>query len=526
MNNIDTHELDDAISSLLPSQEAFIWAPQKESAIAGGFASGKTHAGCLKGVILSVHVKGNRGMVMRYHATDLWDTTVPVLLEVLPASWIKSFSKKNGIITLRNGSVIFLRHLHDSSSGSATKTRRLGANLGWFFIDQMEEIEEAHWNAMLSRLRYPGAPKKFGFGALNPNGHDWIYAKFFPDAREFEDEPDGKIGGKFYQAINAAKGVLGITVNSEENRKSNGGFVDDDYFDTMLRTYPAEWVARFIHSSFRDFAGKIFSEYRAGLHDPSYASVHNIEPFPIPKHWELIVAIDVGGDTNWAVVPEYVDEWGNTIVADGFTKSKVTIGEIAAWIKANLPWNENRTTFVIDWENKVAAIELAEHGIHCQIARKEVLPGITRQMGYFHVERGRPLPAWYVDTQPIERVNEFRAKGSPRTFVFSTFTQYRKEFDTVVWDERRKNQIKKTDVERFDTCDADRYAKMMRPMPTKTPATDKYAVMRKSDPLAAKEWESFDKRIALKLAKARGAYLGEVYNDSLTDTSQGKFEIA
>jgi hypothetical protein len=77
--------------------------------------------------------------------------------------------------------------------------------------------------------------------------------------------------------------TLGISVNSLENRISNGGFVSDAYFDSLLETYGEHWVERFIYGSFDDFKGGLFEGFSGGLVDYSNASVHVIDDFPNTK---------------------------------------------------------------------------------------------------------------------------------------------------------------------------------------------------------------------------------------------------
>jgi hypothetical protein len=477
------YELEEKISRLNGSQEAFIWTPEKFAVIAGGFASGKTTAGVLKGLILSAIYPGNQGIIGRYRGTDLEDSTKPVFFDICPTSWIPKrggYNKGNNTVTLINGSKIYFRHIHDPNARTA-KTRRVGANLGWFFLDQLEEMERDHWNAMIGRLRNRNAKKKFGFAALNPNGRDWIQQTFFPNTAPFAE-------GEYFRTQKKGE-LLGIMVNSEENRVSNGGFVDDDYFDSLLTQYSPEWVARYIHCSFDDFAGKIYKGY-------TLDSVHNIDPFPIPSHWDLVVGIDVGGDSPWAVVPNYIDDWGNTVVTEGYTGGGVNVRTIVDWIKTNLPWNSPRTTFIIDPENKVAMIELAEHGIHCRPAKKATLPSILRSGGYFHVNPMHDLPIWYFETQTPEAIARFNKKGSPRTFVFKTNRVYREEHDSYVWSPTKRNEPHKTHEKRFDTCDADRYVKFSRPEASRLPANAaaKYERLWKADSLSAKEAIALDKK--------------------------------
>src|SRR5579859_4084062 len=156
----------------LKSQYEYIFSPRQYAALDGGWGSGKTHAMCLKGLVLSYAFPGNMGVIGRYNATDLLDTTMTSFFEVCPKSWIKSFNKQRKWVTLKNGSQIVFRHLSDPNP---KRSHIAGMNLGWLGIDQAEECGLEHWNTLCGRLRRPAAKKRFGFLAANPNGKDWIY---------------------------------------------------------------------------------------------------------------------------------------------------------------------------------------------------------------------------------------------------------------------------------------------------------------------------------------------------------------
>lgn len=515
-------ELEERFGDLLPSQRRYIFGPERFAILDGGFASGKSRAGILKGLVLSTIYPGNRGMIGRFHGTDLNDSIIPLFFEVCPESWIRSYRKApQNVVTLKNGSQIIFRHIHDARA-KATKTGRHGANLGWVMLDQMEEMSVEHFNSMAGRIRKAGV-KHFLFGNANPNGHDWIYRMFFSGVQAFG--PDGRLDGKFYQVMKPKADMVGIAVSSHENRVSNGGFVADDYFDSLVNIYSPEWYERYVLCSFDEFSGKIYREYDAGIGAAQHASVHNIIPFDIRNdypHWELVVSIDVGGDSPWAVIPHYIDEWGNMIVADGFVKDTVRTDEVAAWIKRNLPWNDRKTTFVIDPENKVVMLELAEYGIHCQIATKAVKPGIIRTAGYFHVQKGRALPLWYNRTQPQDRIERFAKFGSPRIFVFNTAIPWRKDHDEYIWDPEKPDQPMKTNDRRYDCCDATRYAAMKRPEPSKLPQPVELYPELRADPLSQREWTKLDKRIAERQLRLKGGNpLSEVDMDEKYDDDRG-----
>lgn len=498
--------LDEIVKHLLPSQRAFVFAPERFSCISGGFASGKSFATVLKGTVLSAAFPGNVGAFLCYRGSDVEKRLLPLFMEeVCPRPWIKSYNKNKRIVVLRNNSVVSFEHIKDSVSGAGAGvgTRRIGSNWGWFGVDQGEELEKAHWDALCSRLRLPRAPKKFGFADINPAGRDWWWEKFFQKVQPWPRDAQRNalpLDGKYYQAVKSSDNTLGISVNSLENRVSNGGFVEDAFFDSLLETYGEAWVERFVHGSFDDFKGRLFDGFVGGLVDPSDASVHVVNDFQIPRHWACLGTIDVGGDSPWAAIPVYTDEQGNLIVCSGFHNRTGRVSEVANWIKRNMPWNENRTRFIIDPENPVATVELSEHGIYCTPAQKAIMPGLLRLSGYLHIQRHRELPHWYSETQPQDRVFKFKGKGSPQMFVMKSAAVVRKELDTAKWDETKIDKMFKSSTARFDAVEALRYAAMEHPEPSKASEVEdaKYIELEKKDPASAREWRAYERRIALR----------------------------
>ena len=497
-------DLDQMALKLLGSQRDFIFSPQPYSMVAGGWGCGKTHSACIKALVLSFAYPGNLGVIGRFNATDLQDSTMVNFFEVCPRSWIKSYNKQRKWVTLKNGSQIAFRHLNDPNP---KRSHIAGMNLGWFFIDQAEECSIEHWNTLCGRLRRPQARKRFGFGTMNPNGKDDFYQLFF------SNPATGRIND--FATRYAYGDLLGITVRSDENRRSNGGFVDDDYFAGLRQNMSPEWVARFLDCSFEDFSGKIYKEY-------TLDSVHNVEPFEIPRHWNTLVGIDVGGSSPWGIVIGRVDDVGNIVWTSEFYRQEVNINSVVQWLKYNTQkWDDADNVYVIDWENRVAMIELAEHGIVTRPAQKAVRPGIIRTGGYLHINKSQPLPTWYSQFQSPDRVARFKDKGAPRMFFFNNLTSTRREFDTYAWDPKKLNKPLK---ERDHTCDAVRYAVMTRPLASQLKKVDeKRETLRRTDPATAAFWDSYDKRIALRIAKQQGklGFSTELFGDSDRNTLEG-----
>lgn len=520
-------ELDAKAKHLLPSQRAFVFAPERESAIAGGFGSGKSFALVLKGLILSAAIPGNAGAFLCYRGTDVEKRLIPLFMdEVCPPQWIKKYNKNKRAVLLRNNSLISFEHIKDSGANAGTGTKRIGANWGWFGVDQMEEITHDHYNALLSRLRKVGVPRKFGFGSLNPGGRDWIWEHFFQKVQPWPRDSENRalpLNGKFFQAVRQAENRLGVSVNSEENRISNGGFVEDAFFDSLLANYGEQWVERFVYGSFDDFKGKMFPDFAGGLVDREDASVHVIKPFQIPRHWSCLTPIDVGGDSPWAVTPLYCDERGNLIATEGFHNRTGRVSEVARWIKAHTPWDENRTRFIIDPENKVATIELSDYGVYATPAVKDIIPGLLRLESYLHVVKTRDLPNWYESTQPQHRFLKFRGRGSPKMFIFESQLVGRKELDKCKWDPEKVDTMYKTATERFDTVEAYRYGAMEHPDPSKEIPQDeeKYKEMEKRDPATAREWREYDRRVAMRKNSGKSSLRDMDAEEGLGDRNDG-----
>ena len=130
----DAFDLEERLGKLLPWQREYLFAPENYKIGYGGWATGKTFINCAHGLILSAAYPGNIGLIGHYTETDLFDTAVPVFFDVCPPSWIRSYHKaKPQHVTLKNGSQVLFRHIHDAKV-KGMKSRRVGANLGWFFV--------------------------------------------------------------------------------------------------------------------------------------------------------------------------------------------------------------------------------------------------------------------------------------------------------------------------------------------------------------------------------------------------------
>jgi|SRR3990167_1812382 len=423
MNNIE----------LLPKQDEFVFDRHPFACYAGGFGSGKTLAGCVKGLLLSQLMPNNFGLVGRLTYPELRDTTRKTFFEITPPDW---YDPKNGgiwkesenYLRLYNGSEVIFRHLDKISQKEI-----LSLNLGWFFIDQAEEISYDVFLTLISRLRLNRVPTHYGFVGCNHEGHNWIYDRFKRKPR------------------NDSSLTEGSTYDNPHNPK--------DYVKRLEENYPPEWVKRYVSGSWDVFMGQVFEEFDD--------KVHVINPFIIPNEWERIVSIDHGLVNPTAVLWGAIDFDENIYLYDEYYKANEIISEHARriWEKTG---DDNITTWVIDPTTRAKTMikngmpwsvleEYEDNGLQLVPANNEVLASINRIKEYLHIQKDRINPI----TQQ---------KGSPKLFIFKNCPNLIEELKTYRWKKQmisqEQNAPEKPVKYKDHTVDALRYLIMSRPEPT------------------------------------------------------------
>ena len=153
----------DRVFRLIESQAGFIMSTARYPAYVASWGTGKSTALIARAMMLSEQHPGNLGVIFRKEFTDLRDSTIRDFEDY---TGIKLNS--NRAVVLPNGSQILFRHLEEMNNIQ-------NMNLGWFGIEQAEELEtDDQFFKLHGRLRRAGVPRS-GFIVANTNGHNWIY---------------------------------------------------------------------------------------------------------------------------------------------------------------------------------------------------------------------------------------------------------------------------------------------------------------------------------------------------------------
>ena len=415
-------------------QMEFLKDPTRFLCYSGGFGSGKTVAGCLRALLLSQLMPGNFGLVGRLTYPELRDTTRRSFFELCPPDWYDPLNggmwkASENHLKLYNGSEIVFRHLDTIS-----QKELLSMNLGWFFIDQAEEISEDVFQTLISRLRKNSVAKRYGFIVCNPEGHNWIYRRF-----KEQNHSDHKI-------------IDSTTFDNKEN-------LPEDYIESLLKA-PDVWKKRYVYGSWDAFEGQIFTEFDR--------NIHVLRPFEVPREWDCIVAIDHGLVNPTAALLLAIDYDENVFVIDEYYEAGRPISEnadailrmvgkrkVGLWLIDPSTAAKTREKNGMPWS---VMEEYNDYGIYPVGANNEIDAGINRLKEFLMPKADRLHPV----TQK---------RGSPRLFIFNHCVNLINEITTYQWKKMRFSAIMRNAPEKPQeyndhAIDCLRYAIMARWGPT------------------------------------------------------------
>ena len=307
--------------SKLPAQHAFLTSTESYTMFASGFGTGKTSSLAAK-VLLLLFVPNNLGYLGRLDGKALRASTMQSIYDMLPKEYLAQHNDQKGFLRLKQeyggGKLIYgdLKDLNDLKN----------IPLGFFAIDQAEEIPEDVWKYLVGRLRrknpilhnnlrqywvhgqcpqskskhfalygdtqcrlcsqdipkfFDGIPKgqqdptwdllcykNYGFGGCNPEGPShWIF-KYFPG-----------LPGKHGLSGPGNPGYKAFHATAWDGM--NAGFVSRKYVEDMEALYkdlPLMWE-RYLEGKWVEAEGLVYPTWKRELSAiPRYCTKHDGTP--------------------------------------------------------------------------------------------------------------------------------------------------------------------------------------------------------------------------------------------------------
>ena len=337
--------------------------------------------------------ENNMGVLGRKDMPRLVATIGALFDEMVPDSWIESRNKKDGWVKFYNGSIIYFMGL-DNSKEAIEKIK--GRNLGWFGLDQQEEISEDVFWALTRRLRRKNSAR-VGFGVMNRKGHDWNWRIWI--------KKDVKKPDRFFV----------VECEMEDNVH-----LPQDYLD-QVTDMPERWLKRQGGRTWDNPVGLVFDNFRwekkveviDGVEVTHPANVISIKYLDeIPSYYHRFRSLDHGLANPTACLFFARAPDGTNILYDMHYQAELSLRENADFIKKkSYDFLETGGTFKGNFGCRSLAkrspndlkspadIYSTEHNLHWSIVYSHV--GGAIELMYDLIEQGKFLVIDRPSTQPF-----------------------------------------------------------------------------------------------------------------------------
>lgn len=439
-------------------QKLFLTDRHKRIAFGGARGGGKSYAVRMKAVGLAFRYPGIRIGIVRRTYPELLKNHIDPLKQILHTgdknknNRAAEYNQTERILRLINGSTITCCYCDTERQ----LERFQGLEFDVLFIEEATQFEELWLKKMEACVRGANDFPKRIYYTCNPGGRGHAYVKrIFIDKRYNTGENPEDYS--FIQSL--------VTDNKALMEK------DPDYID-QLEALPPKLREAWLHGNWDIFEGQFFEEFTVeppkSKADELGVTVeelkkrrqwtHVIEPFDIPKSWEIGRSFDWGYNKPfscgwWAVdfdgvIYRFLELYGCTSTPnEGVKWSHEKVFKKIREVENTHPWLKGRTI------NGVAdpAIWAANGGPSIE----EVAAG---EGIYFNPGDNERIPGW----MQMHYRMAFDENGYPMMYVFETCKAFIRTIPTLVYDD--------TNVEDLDTemedhvADETRYYCMSRPI--------------------------------------------------------------
>lgn len=354
---------------LHPKQLAFVLAPEHYAAYVGGIGSGKSYAGCVRGLLAAGgQVAGERiptpnlGVVTAPTYSMLRDATLRTFMDISGPA-VVDFNKSEMRATLTNGSEVLFRSTENYE-------RLRGSSLSWWFGDEAALYPSGVWKIMAGRLRQHGR-RGYAWLATTPRGRNWIYQLF---------------------VANAKAGYRLVRSRTDENP-----YIDRDFVAALYGEYVGDFLAQELNAEFVAYEGLVYPEFSVERH------VFMTAP-EMSKFKSVIAGVDWGYVNPGVILVGGVDGDGRIHIIHEEYQRKRKIEDWAS-IAAQLRREYRIERFYCDPSEPEYIKQFKDAGCDAVGADNSVLTGIQDVRAALTV-RDDGLPRLRVTAQAVNTISE------------------------------------------------------------------------------------------------------------------------
>ena len=463
------------LSRLSDKQYKFLSASCKHVGFGGARGGGKSWSVRTKAKILAATYKGIKILIVRRTYPELVNNHINQLREELYG--VARYNKSEKVFTFPNGSTIKFGYCNNDKDLDQYQ----GAEYDVIFLDEATQLQEMWIKKITACVRGVNDFPKRIYYTCNPGGASHGYFKRLFIDKKYED---GEVPEDycFIQAL--------VTDNKALMESQ------PDYIK-QLEALPPKLREAWLHGRWDIFEGQFFEDFRetpdldlchkAGI-TPEEALIqrrftHVIEPFDIPRGWNIMRSYDFGYNKPfslgyWAVdydgvLYRIMEVYGCTQTPDeGVKWSPDEQFKRISELEREHPWLKGR--HIVD--------SVADPAIWDASRGESIAETATRYGIYFSPGDNQRIAGW----MQVHYRMQFDHNGYPRMYVFNNCKAFIRTIPLMMYSETHPEDL---DTKLEDHCpDEVRYMCMSRPIKPIVPEERKIIL---SDPLNQFKNKSF-----------------------------------
>ena len=321
--------------SITKKQQRFIDSEAFETLFGGAAGGGKSYGQLVDALLYALKYSKSKQIIFRSTFADLEKSLIRVSLNIYSLS-IATYNSSKHTWKFNNGSIIDFGYIQYENDVYQYQS----AEYDVIRFDELTHFTEFEYTYMISRCRGANPyPKKIK-SSTNPGGvgHSWVKERFIDIG-----EPNKVHTCK----LETGEEVTRIFIPSLVTDNKFMLEYDPDYIK-RLDALPEKERKALKYGDWDIYDGMFFPEFKR--------SIHVIEPFQIPEHWNRYIAMDYGLDM-FAVLFIAIDTKGKAYVYNEIHKSNLIVSEARQVLKSIMRhykykyiyappdlWNRNRDT--------------------------------------------------------------------------------------------------------------------------------------------------------------------------------------
>lgn len=418
-------------------QKAFIEADADEVLYGGAAGGGKSYVQLIDAFLYALKYKGSKQLILRRTYPELYMSLVRTSLSLYPPD-VATYNQANHTWTFKTKSIIDFGYCNSEDD----VYRYQSSEYDVIRFDELTHFTEHMYIYLLSRLRgatpYPRSVKS----TTNPGGigHTWVKERWIDH-------------GDPMKKWTTDAGTTRIFIPARVQDNAFLMVADPDYIK-RLDNLPENERKALRDGDWDVFEGRFFPEWSR--------ETHVVEPFPIPKGWRRVFAMDYGLDM-LAGIWVALDTMGNAYIYRELGKSGLIISDAAQEIL-----QYNGTDKIEDW---CAPPDLWNRRQETGRSASEIFQSNGVPIRKVNNDREQ---GWLDLKEWLKPVKTEQGNYAPRLRVFSTCKEIIKCMGSVLYDEKNVNDMANEPHELTHFPDALRYFATSRPIPAERPVVKEY----------------------------------------------------